>query len=536
MTTPASIMQEQIISTTDPTIKKDTIVQSTIDTSAITLAMTSHCSESEESSDDSCSFSDDSLEEDSPSSSPELANVEAMSAFAPRRPTSLSFSPVSNRRASSPSQRSNQAISRSARSASHCIPSTSSPRTPSISMRHDAALRAYQQKQDGLHGKRAPKSKPVMMDLTVIPKNAAPRIEIEQIFDDGKTSEEIIAEAKVAKDELSSAKANDRSAARKRMLNTLGRGQSKVSLAASESPIQKATPAQKTDILIAVPKIASPSTASYFGHQKTKSCPSPTSPYNELLGCVNVFVTPPTPQPQGSFSPILGVSISGMHRSASNDGFNSQHSGGKSLAPPPFELAPGKQRLAREQNVKALAWVASMQIQQQQMQLLYRQQQQFLLSSMQHQQPCIGSLDVGSFGIFESTCIQTPAESAWNLQTMTRAPSMAYIQQQKAVKAQQQMMNQYSTTINTDSIGLTRKSSQKSNRSKASQTSKSWWRSAAGKESEGVKSADDSLQWRRRGSDPAENVVEVRSAKPVYLPPGKRFALETQRHVLRGRA
>jgi hypothetical protein len=524
----------------------DTIANDTI---AIEHALDSRCSESEDSSDESCSSSDDSRSDDD-----EELEYEAPACMTgPRRP-SLSLNSPSDRRASAPSQRSPLSIN-SARSLSssqyrHSIPS---PRTPSMSMRHDAALRSFQQKIDQetqISAKSSAKARPAMMNIASLPTVATPRIEIEQVYDDEDEEE-----MDMAKRDAEMAKA-DRSAARQRMLTTLGRG-GQSSTSESDTSSQRSRSRSRrvpsldqiSDIYhakldeVKTPAPKTPGTASPFHHQRNASCPTPTSPYAQQYGEVQVVITPPTPRPQGPSSPALGVYINGLH---GNNGFN-QYADSTHLVPPAFELAAGKQkaRQERERDAGAMAWMATLQAQQQQMEDFCRQQQQVLLSSMQQSLPSCYDVLTSSAGLGLMTNFPSPTI----IPGTPNAPSMIHIQQQRAILAQQRAIQDFYLASAAGPRDSSPKSSPpRSNSAKQQPTSastKSWWRgnstapdssnsidgassgSLYSKSSAGVTSAnslaDSSPAWRRKGDESPE---KIKSA--VYLPPAKRAALLKQ--------
>lgn len=545
------LTQEQF--TSDQSLGKtlEAIVTKVDDSSAVKLALDTRCSESEESSDDSYS-SDGSLDGEDE----EPALTLEMSPPAPRRPTSLSIGSLSDRRASAPSQRSPLSISGSRSLSTAC--SIPSPRTPSVSMRHNAALRSFQQRRDQeiLSSTRAAKTRPAMMvDIASIPKAAAPRIEIVQVYDDGK-------EESVRQQE-DSAKA-DRSAARKRMMSTLGRGQTKAASTLPQGNECRRVPSldqisnlfqAREDEGVKTPTPKTPGTTSPFHRQRNVSCPTPTSPHMHAYGEVQVIVTPPTPRLQGSGSPVC-VQLSGFQRGNSVHGHVRSYSSDDAslLAPPAFELAPGKQKAMEKQRTQAIAWLTSWQVQQEQMEQFHQQQQQMLLASMQHALPhCFEMMTRGMF----SPCGMQNAgsvtlESPSIVPGTPGAPSMIHIQQQRAIIAQQQqLIMQASPTTRATSPPSKSSASAKSSwwrgpqsgtSSTASASSCSVYSKSSGAYSAGSNTAADfssssstssSPQWRRKAAG-IESPELVRSAGAVYMPPGKRASLhQKQRQPLR---
>lgn len=548
---PSTVMLTQdILSIITPTKDMEEFTTQ-VSASAIDHALESRCSESEESSDDSYS-SDDSVDEEEKIGKPIILSTTSKG---PRRPTSLCINSTSDRRASAPSQRSPLSTTSIRSLSSYGAPASTSPRTPSMSMRHDAALRSFQQKRDQeTHFiAKSIKPRPAMMDITSIAKVVAPpRIEIEQVFDDEEDDEEF--EAK--KREVESAKA-DRSAARKRMLSTLvGRGgQGKTPSAPIPSRKSGSRRVPSLDHIsnlyhargnlaeVKTPAPKTPGTASPFRHSRNASCPTPTSPYTHQYGNVQVIITPPTPRPQElSDSPLLGIRVNGIHggsRFPSNDD-------GVHLLAPYFELAPGKQKAIQDQ--QTLAWIATLQAQQQQMEQLC--QQQIILNSMQNNLPicydfvsATNSSALGLTGIPSLNNISSPSI----IPGTPGAPSMIHIQQQKAILAQQRALQMgfaspsivhQSRPRNSNS-----KSSQRSPQSTAKESpasSKSWWRNTLADSSNSnlddissgsvysKSSAAESSSWRRNNSPSPVSSEKSQFASPVYLIPAKRAAMSKQ--------
>ncbi|UZJ53364.1 hypothetical protein CBS101457_002684 [Exobasidium rhododendri] len=547
------MLTRQLLSSVQPTKQPEEFVSNVDNTSsAIEHALNARCSESEDSSDDSYT-SDDSVEEDCEEidlTLPLTSTSSLSSTAAPRRPTSLAINSHSDRRVSASSQRSPLSLSSTRSLSSHSTSPIPSPRTPSLSMRHDAALRSFQKKRDqeSQSTSRACKQKPSVMDISSIQKIAAPSIEIVQVYDDCDTDED------VARSGADTAKA-DRSAARKRMMSTLGRGQSKSKAATATLPIsrresrrvpsldQLSTLLQsKSDEAVEVktPLPKTPGTASPFHHQRNLSCPTPTSPYGEQYGDVQVFVTPPTPRPQGPPSPMLGYELVGF----SNNKSSFRSSCKDLLAAPAFDLAPGKQRVMEAQKANAAAWLASWQKQQDQLQQL--QQQQVILASMQQSSPnCYDLMTMNMINAMGMPMVGD-TNSPKIVPGTPGAPSMIHIQQQKAILAQQQMMimmqlQSSSFTNSTPSRPLPSARSRGATKiHSASSTNSSWWRgtqsntsssSSASPQDNGANSsgpADTPSVWRRKDSSERSSSPEkVKStASLVYVPPGKRAAMK----------
>jgi hypothetical protein len=347
-------------------------------------------------------------------------------------------------------------------------------------------------------------------------------------------------------------------------MNTLGRGQTKVSALPMQRSGSRRVPSldqlstryqAKDSTEVKTPTLKTPGTASSYHHQRNVSCPSPTVPFGEQFGAVYLMVTPPTPRPQGPGSPTFGVHVSGIaasQRGNSARGHARSYSDNDAqlLAPPAFELAPGKQRALDSQRTNAIAWLATLQAQREQMEQLQQQQHQMmLLSSLQYTLPNAFEL-MASNNPLGLTC-STDVESPKLIPGTPGAPSKVHILQQKAIFAQQQMLIQQYQNQQAKAATSSPPPKVVAKASPAS-TNSSWWRSpqqsasvdsasscSVYSKSSGVSSggfastsssssaggvADSSPVWRRREAEVTyPEKVKLRGA--VYVPPGKRAAM-----------
>jgi hypothetical protein len=249
------------------------------------------------------------------------------------------------------------------------------------------------------------RTRPAPINFGVL-QNTAPRIEVEQVFDDVAVVEELGAEPiqdaqkrqSLDLENVNVSAASKRSAARTRMMLAIGRNR-KAQLRRSESmdevtSASPSSPSSSTSTLIPSPSASSsttsplPCTPGTAFHHRSVSCPSPLVPQLHQFGDVSVMVTPPTPRPQGS--PIIGVFIRGVHKAppatrycpcsfaldpllpqeyakvtSSNGGACAQCKEEASLKVPEFEMAPGRTRIMQQQRQQALALIAWQRSQQQ---------------------------------------------------------------------------------------------------------------------------------------------------------------------------
>lgn len=95
-------------------------------------------------------------------------------------------------------------------------------------------------------------------------------------------------------------------------------------------------------------------------NNRSVSCPTPKSGKWWQFGEVTVTVTPPTPQPQAK-SPIVGYVLQNSGRPVHAVKFDRSRDDLELLAPPPFELAPGRQRIMEERAQQAMETMIAMQ-------------------------------------------------------------------------------------------------------------------------------------------------------------------------------
>lgn len=221
-----------------------------------------------------------------------------------------------------------------------------------------------------MHAKARPA--PVKIDLAHH-ANLTPRIEIEQVYDGVEEARSNSSSGDPSGDEnngISAPSSSARLIARTRMMQAIGRNR-QATMKRSESMdvvIGRDNKAKEDgDSENVSPAPCTPGTAF---HQRSVSCPTPKSPQLHQFGQVQVMVTPPTPRPQGS--PIIGVFIRGVHPQPSTAGLHGGHDdmdvqgdSRTSLAPPEFELAPGRAKLMQAQRLQTLALMAWQQEQQQ---------------------------------------------------------------------------------------------------------------------------------------------------------------------------